>query len=577
MLLELGDDPLAHILRKCRADLVAVAGSCKLLCRSSRLDVPFYSAVDDSSIQVFLQASHSSTPAFTGCSALDLRISIRDGDEGSTIAAALAADKWSGLEYINLQLQPSALDWVQADQYAGNALSSLSSLKQLRDLYVGAPLGPCSISNIGAATQLTLLELGKGSCGLHAPPTDLSALSTLTNLHLLACEVRGGPLPPAATASGASCFPGNLKELVLRLYSPEGAYWLCHLGGCPHLQELTVQYEHGNQHPSAAPAAVVALAAQSTPGLTSLAFNSTVLVDWDAHLPLLPAAEAEAAWHPNPALASLQRLQHLDIDHDLPLRIGTADEWRWFGSLGALRKVHGLEIDCAMPEGVQLQRLEWLESGVRLSGTDTRRLLAACPVLDSVSLYIVPQPEQPSVAPTPPAAGAGAAAAAAGGAHGALQSAEFTYADGTDACDAAAHFAAVLPALASVPRLSLDWTESSTTSPHLPDLGGLTALTSLCLRGQGGVMCVQDEDLLLALQPVSGTLKELAIKSMPLVSPRVVLVLQHTMPALQSVVFDMCARLTPLTMEGQCRRNDEQLVLLRGLLRPGMTLKVDWG
>jgi hypothetical protein len=90
-------------------------------------------------------------------------------------------------------------------------------------------------------------------------------------------------------------------------------------------------------------------------------------------------------------------------------------------------------------------------------------------------------------------------------------------------------------------------------------------------------MCVQDEDLLLALQPVSGTLKELAIKSMPLVSPRVVLVLQHTMPALQSVVFDMCVQLTPPLMEGQCRGNAEQLVLLRGLLRPGLKLQVDWG
>jgi hypothetical protein len=109
---------------------------------------------------------------------------------------------------------------------------------------------------------------------------------------------------------------------------------------------------------------------------------------------------------------------------------------------------------------------------------------------------------------------------------------------------AAAHFAAGAPALARLRHLSLTWPQSSTTSAHLPDLGALTALTSLSFSSQGQAGCVKEEDLVLALQPVSRTLRELRLRRLPLVTPRTVVMLQGVLPFLQGCVFEACGCLT---------------------------------
>jgi hypothetical protein len=171
---------------------------------------------------------------------------------------------------------------------------------------------------------------------------------------------------------------------------------------------------------------------------------------------------------------------------------------------------------------------------------------------------------------------------------------------GTTAEAAAAHFAATAPALAALPDLDLEWPQSD-TSPHLPDFGRLTALTSLSLAGASSGGCVEEEDLLRALQPLSATLKELWLSHHSRITPHAALGLQGVLPALQRLAFKGrghqdrvlgYSSLAEAEEEGpgyssseegeepeqqqqqEEEEEEEELQLLKSQLRPGLELSV---
>jgi hypothetical protein len=498
--------------------------------------------------------------------------------------------------------QPAEL----VDQALGQLISAISSVRQLQQLVVHAPLGPAAQVSLGAATQFTDITLvGQlGSTSSAWPGPDLHALTNLKHLDMIMSE---GGVPPC------SHLPSSLEALECKLEGLEGTAWLNSLEACPGLRTLKVE-QHFTQEQlqlpsqdassSSAAASVLDVAAQHVPGLVALTVRGRRRYNGQ---PLQRVRnpktgqldEPQLRLQPSHAAAQLTQLQRLELQDFACLDITTHQQWRTLSRMASLKVLAGVYIECRPPQGVQLQQLEQLSADVWLSGTGGALLLAACPALRRVCLGVIPKAEQTkcssgsnssssgggcggTIGPggtgshsnTAAATGVAAAARPVLVQHGTLRQVDINYKEGMTAPAAAAHFAAAAPALAGIHTLGLACPQSNDALPTLPDLAGLTALTKLTLAGVDNSGCVQEEDLLLALQPLRNSLQELSLSKFPLVSPRVVLGLQGLLPALQQVSMSACGRLVTGYMEcrGVCRSEEEQLQLLRRFLRP----KVVW-
>jgi hypothetical protein len=615
-LLELDKDTLAAVIRRCYGkDLVHVAETCMQLCTLARSQQSFTAVVEqedfrDRTLEDFLDVSSSRLPGFTACTRMSMKLWTWPFD-GHAVGAAIAAPgKWLGLQRLELHVHDWPLgdyhlktaDHTMADQQLSNLLKGLRSLPRLRALEVEAYLGPCSISSVGAVTQLTFLELS-GDDNMDTAPKDLSPLRGLSNLVALTSEFDITPVHPAAVPGGGSCLPSSLQVLKCRLTIPEDVNWLHHLGGCPALQTVLLTYQPSpGQHAMPTVEYVVELTARHAPGLHTLDFvpdapwsnNGAVNVFCSDHVSLPPAptaAQSPRWWQPSQALAALTRLQQLRAYGSDPLYISTAADWHILGRLAALQSASGVHISCRPPSGLRLHKLEYLLGVVQLFGTDTRLVLAACPALRTIHLHVEPEEDQ-QVEGHGEGVSYGTAAAAAGGgddvAASAVPSNALRYAElafepaGTMKPEAAAaHFAAVAPALAGVLRLALHWPRSSTAAPHLPELGRLTALTQLHMSSwpitwTDHLEHVPADDLLVMLQPLKPTLRVLCLTGFKSIPLGMVLVLQDMLPALQYVCMHHCDGCVwerwPLSPEEKV-----QLQQLKACLRAGLDLSAGYG
>jgi hypothetical protein len=478
-----------------------------------------------------------------------------------------------------------------ADQYLESLINSLSSVQQLCELRIETAVGPCCLASLQAASHLTLLQLRQTVPAYRDfytdetfissyLPSDLSALSTLSSLRHLSLE-RCGDLQPRAAgntsssggACSSSCLPSGLVALDLTLHGLETAHWLHHLSGCPGLQQLSVAYRFGRDHldimraAGSAPSNVLDLAAQHTTRLTSLVVKCSADCNgWPAWW-----QEAPPHWQLplNPYLAHLTQLQQLRLCRMCQLKISTGQEWRHFACMASLKCVEGVNFTRAPPAGVTLQQVTHLSASLELSAADMGLLLAAFPALEEVALEITPKEAHmggtSSTSRTPAAEASAAATAIWPNSSGINVS--ISYEARVMAEAAELHFAAAAPVLASLRRLSLTWPWSSSRSPHLPDLGALTALTSLSLAGPGRGSFVRGDHLLRALQPLSATLRQLS-----LVTPRVVLALQAALPALQRIDMLKCGRPPPESALDDWHPEVEQPQLLKRFLRPGLSV-----
>jgi hypothetical protein len=138
-----------------------------------------------------------------------------------------------------------------------------------------------------------------------------------------------------------------LTELKLDRVSVPG-YWLSHLGGCPHLQQLRLVTKPHDGFLPLPLAHVAAAAAQHTPGLTSLWFyNHDGDFRWwfgDEYIGESakpgPAGEV-AVRRPQGALLALTGLASLQADPAAPLVVSSAADWE---GLAQLKRLTDLEV-----------------------------------------------------------------------------------------------------------------------------------------------------------------------------------------------------------------------------------------
>jgi hypothetical protein len=143
---------------------------------------------------------------------------------------------------------------------------------------------------------------------------------------------------------------------------------------------------------------------------------------------------------------------------------------------------------------------------------------------------------------------------------------------------AAAHFAALAAGVTHLPSLRLGWPWQDSTQPVLPDLAPLTALTSIILGAADDDQPLgwQPEHVLQVLQGKEGTLLQVSLEDMELVSPDIALMLSERFPLLQRLELASCKALLPQTGPGSGSKEQEEqaLLQLKQLLRPGLELRV---
>jgi hypothetical protein len=283
-ILGLPDDATEYVLLAARehGQLGALSTACQRFCALARGRIPANIHIEDAADAcklLQLQLGGVSRPPFSHCDSLYL--AAEDAPAMYQLQGVLgtAAAQWTALTSLDLTILPpealaaagqavEAAVLAQYDCSAAGFLMHLAGLKQLQRLKLTTViLGPLTAIQLGrcqALTSLLLHEPGWDEPFLFPTPPDLSPLSSISRLVDLSVVWEGGPKPPAA-ADGPYALPSSLR--VLRV-TGDTAYWLQHLPGCPHLEQLALDYG-GYQHASAHPAAVLQAAAKHTPGLRS--------------------------------------------------------------------------------------------------------------------------------------------------------------------------------------------------------------------------------------------------------------------------------------------------------------------
>jgi hypothetical protein len=186
----------------------------------------------------------ATTTPFSGCTrlTLDLGAVIAGSVEAAAVAAALAAPgRWPRLKKLDLRLSYCSSQQEDVlDTCLQQLASSLGNLQALQELVVQPPPGPGALAGLGAATQLTSLQLGVRYDGNKEPCTgDLAPLSGLTRLKHLALR---RPTPATCSSSSSSSLPTSLHTLECRLEEPGVTQWMQQLEACPGLRSLTLHH-----------------------------------------------------------------------------------------------------------------------------------------------------------------------------------------------------------------------------------------------------------------------------------------------------------------------------------------------
>jgi hypothetical protein len=532
-------------------------------------------------------------PPFSACTRLDVRASLA-ADDSMVTPVLLAAADLTALRHINLEVSmpPRCKLTTQGiDARMGTVIGAVpATLPNLGSMYLHVPaFGAHCARNLAGLVQLTAICV-QPSTGdpveSTAATADLTPLSRLTNLREL--QLCGPPpVQPAAGVNGPFSLPSSLTRLVwakgVNRHAVIGC-WVTHLAACPGLQELVVTYTH-REHSSAHPALLVPILAQHNRHLRSLSFDQggAFFCAWDAPVAGLLDRTTPPVWCPDAALAALTGLESLVAAAGPSLFIESAAAWQHLTQLCALTRLTGacVRVAASQLEGA-LPALVDLACGVFLTGRGLGELLLACPQLVRAVIQVFGQglPASPAVMPLRQ--------------HASLKLLGVCWCSLWGAA-AAAHSDQLAPVLSGVACLHLrNWpriSDPDTGSCMLPDLSQCTALNVLELGLNAEGPSLEQEDILLMLEPAT-QLRQLIVWNARELTARAVVPLQYMLPQLQCVVLRQCGQVrpdparTPLQQqqeEGVAAAQAEQhqdrlaqqlLATVRRQLRPDLVLEL---